>query len=150
MGLRGTVDAFVEMAPPVHVDIQSPDCGDCVMTMVILVLDNVDRLEEVLTAWWDAGAPGITILESSGAARYLAQPGVREDVPIFPSLMNFPGRREIHHRTLFTGLTDGFAIERLFDVTEAVLGPLEQPHNGVMFALPVLHARGHQRVQSKR
>ena len=27
-------------------------------TMVILVLDNVDRLEDVLTAWWEAGAPG--------------------------------------------------------------------------------------------
>jgi nitrogen regulatory protein P-II 1 len=113
-------------------------------TMVILVLDNVDRLEEVLTAWWDAGASGITILESSGAARYFARRGVREDVPIFPGLVNFPGHREIQHRTPFTVLPDGLAIEKLFDVTDAVLGPLAQPHNGIMFALPVLHARGHQ------
>ncbi len=115
-------------------------------TMVILVLDNVDRLEDVLTAWWEAGAPGITILESSGAARYLARHGARDDLPIFPSLSSMLAHREIHHRTLFAVLPDGYTIERLFDATEAVLGPLDQPHSGIMFALPVLHARGHQRV----
>ena len=45
---------------------------DVMPTMVILVLDNVEKLDDVLTAWWDAGAPGITILESVGAARHLS------------------------------------------------------------------------------
>ncbi len=111
-------------------------------TMVILILENVDRLEDVLTAWWEAGAPGITILESSGAARYLAKQGVRDDLPIFPSLSTLLGHQEIHHRTLFAVVPDGFAIDKLFDLTEAVLGPLEQPHTGIMFAVPVLQARG--------
>ncbi len=115
-------------------------------TVVFLVLDNVDRLEDVLTAWWEAGAPGVTILESSGAARYLAQRGVRDDLPVFPSLANFFGHREIHHRTLFAVLPDDFEVEKLFDATEAVLGPLAAHNSGIMFALPVLHARGHQRV----
>lgn len=116
-------------------------------TMVVLVLDNVDRLEDVLTAWWEAGAPGVTILESSGAARYLERHGVRDDVPLFPSLSSLLGHREIHHRTLFAVVPDGFAIDKLFDATEAVLGPLEQPESGILFALPVLKARGHQRVE---
>ncbi|MGE5602640.1 MAG: hypothetical protein ACM30E_06290 [Nitrososphaerales archaeon] len=115
-------------------------------TMVILVLENVDRLEDVLNAWWEAGAPGITILESSGAARYLARHGVREDVPIFPRLSNFLGHEETHNRTLFAVLPDGFDVENLFDATETVVGKLELPGNGVIFALPVLHVRGHQRI----
>ena len=118
-------------------------------TMVILVLDNVEHLEDVLTAWWGAGAPGITILESSGAARYLGRQGAPDDLPIFPSLTNLLGHREIHHRTLFAILPDGFAVEKLFDATEAVLGPLDRPNSGIMVALPVLYARGHQRVQPK-
>jgi hypothetical protein len=118
-------------------------------TIVILVLENVDRLEDVLSAWWETGAPGVTILESSGAARFLARHGVRDDLPIFPSLSSFLGHQETHNRTLFAVLPDGFAVEKLFDATEAVLGKLEQPGNGIMCALPVLHARGHQRVQSK-
>lgn len=118
-------------------------------TMVILVLDNVDRLEDVLTAWWEAGAPGITIVETSGAARYLTRNGPRDDLPIFPSLNAFLGYREIHHRTLFAVLPDGVPMEKLFDATEAVLGPLEQPDSGIMFAVPVLYARGHQRVHTR-
>jgi hypothetical protein len=117
-------------------------------TMVILVLDNMDRLEDVLTAWWNAGAPGITIVESSGAAKHLARAGARDDLPIFPSLSSLLGHQEIHHRTLFSVLPDGFALEKLFDVTEAVLGPLSRPNNGMMFALPVLLARGGQSVRS--
>ncbi len=117
-------------------------------TMVILVLDNVDKLEEVLTAWWDAGSPGVTILESSGAARYLARGGARDDLPMFPSLSKLLGHREIHHRTLFTVVPDGADLDKLFDVTEDVLGPLERPDSGIMFALPVLQARGHKRVQT--
>lgn len=118
-------------------------------TMVILVLDNVDRLEEVLTAWWDAGSPGVTILESSGAARYLARVGARDDLPIFPSLSSLLAHREIHNRTLFTVLPDGADLDGLFDATEAVLGPLERPNSGIMFALPVVKARGHERMQSR-
>ncbi len=118
-------------------------------TVVVLVLDDVDRLEDVLTGWWEAGAPGVTILESSGAARYLSQRGMRDDLPVFPSLANLLGHREIHHRTLFAVLPDGFQVEKLFDATEVVLGPLDQHNSGIMFALPVLQARGHQRAGSQ-
>jgi len=118
-------------------------------TMIVLVLDNVDKLEEVLTAWWDAGSPGITVLESSGAARYLARVGPRDDLPIFPSLSTLLAHREIHNRTLFTVLPDGVDLNRLFDATEAVLGPLATPNSGIMFALPVIQARGHERVQTR-
>jgi hypothetical protein len=113
--------------------------------MVILVLDNVDLMDEVLVAWWDAGAPGITILESSGAARHMAG-GPRDDLPIFPSLSNLFAHGETHHRTLFTVLPDRVPVERLFDATERVLGPLNRHNTGIIWALPVLAARGHERA----
>lgn len=116
-------------------------------TMVILVLDNVDRLEDVLDAWWKGGVPGITILESSGSAQYYRNQGARDDLPIFPSLSSLIGHQEIHNRTLFAVMPDGYEIEKLFDATENVLGPLARPHNGFMFALPVLHARGRIRAE---
>jgi hypothetical protein len=116
--------------------------------MVVLVLDNVEKLDDVLNAWWDAGAPGITILESAGAARHLARSGARDDLPIFPSLSTLFAHGEIHHRTLFAVLPDAVPPERLFDATEAVLGPLAQPHTGIIFALPLLAARGHERSKN--
>ena len=117
-------------------------------TLIVLVLDNVDRLDDVLAAWWEAGAPGVTILESVGAARHLARSGARDDLPIFPSLSTLFGHQEIHHRTLLTVLPDGVAPERIFDATEAIVGPLSNPHNGIIFAVPVLAARGHDRGKS--
>jgi hypothetical protein len=114
--------------------------------MVILVLDDVDKLDEVLVSWWDAGAPGITILESIGAARHLARDGARDDLPIFPSLSNLFAHGERHHRTLFTVLPDALPPERIFDATERVLGRLDTHHSGIIFALPVVAGRGHVRT----
>ncbi len=111
-------------------------------TMVILVLDDVDKLEDVLVAWRKAGSGGVTILESTGAARLLARAGARDDMPMFPGLRNLLTRQEEHHRVLFTTLRSDVDIEAFFDATEAVVGDLERPHTGVIFALPVISARG--------
>ncbi len=115
--------------------------------MVILVLENVDKLDEMLVAWWDAGAPGITILESAGAARHMARAGVREDTHIFPRLSDFFAHGERHHRTLFTVLPDAIPPGRIFDATERVLGRLDTHNSGIIFALPVLVAQGHERTE---
>ncbi len=117
-------------------------------TMVILVLDNVEKLEDVLLAWWDAGCPGITILQSSGAGRYMAGLGARDDLPMFPGIRSLLGHREIHHRTLFTVLKNDEDVDRIFDATERVLGPLEQPNTGIILALPVTKTRGRLLTQS--
>lgn len=110
--------------------------------MVILVLDNLDKLEDVLYAWRLAGCGGVTILESSGAARLLAQAGVRDDMPMFPGLRSLLARQEVHHRTLFTVLSDDLDLEAFFDATEAAIGPFEASQTGIIFALPVLSVRG--------
>ncbi len=108
--------------------------------MVILVLDDIDRLEDVLDAWRMAGSRGATILESSGMARLKAMN--RDDLPLFPSLSDLLQGREVHHRTLFTVLGDDIDLEAFFDATEAVLGSLDTHHSGIIFALPVISSRG--------
>jgi hypothetical protein len=109
--------------------------------MIIMVLDDVDKLHEVMDAWQAAGAGGVTILESSGLGRLILAGG-RDDLPLFPRLRNLLEKDEIHHRTLFTVLEDRIDIEAFFDATEAVVGPLDTPNSGVILALPVLSARG--------
>jgi hypothetical protein len=113
--------------------------------MVILVLDDVEKLDDVLAAWWESGAPGITILESFGAARHLARSGARDDLPIFPTLSTLFAHQETHHRTLFTLLPDDIEPARIFDATERIVGSLDRPRNGIIFALPVVAARGQLR-----
>jgi hypothetical protein len=115
-------------------------------TMILMVLNDVDKLEDVSRAWQAAGAGGITILESSGAARLLGHIGARDDLPLFPGLRNLTARQEVHHRTLFTVVGAEVDIDAFFDATEAAVGPLDAPHTGLIWALPVIAVRGGQRT----
>lgn len=110
--------------------------------MILMVLDDLEKLEDVLQAWRKAGSHGITILESSGVGRLLGWHGARDDLPIFPRLRHLLASREVHHRTLFTVVGDDVDVEAFFDATEAVVGSFDKPNTGVIFALPVFAARG--------
>jgi len=111
-------------------------------SMIMMVLNEVDKLEDVMRAWQDAGAGGITILESSGGARLLGHIGARDDLPLFPGLRSLMAHQEVHHRTLFTVVGPEVDVEAFFDATEAVVGPLDGPHTGLIWALPVIAVRG--------
>jgi hypothetical protein len=115
-------------------------------TMILMVLNDVDRLEDVMRAWQAAGAGGITTLESSGAAHLLGHIGARDDLPLFPGLRNLMAHQEVHNRTLFTVVNSEVDVEAFFDATEAVVGPLDAPHTGFIWALPVIAVRGGQRT----
>jgi hypothetical protein len=69
------------------------------MYALLFVLDDPDRLDEVLTAWADIGVRGVTIMESTGWQRRRIQQsmlGARFD---FASLVG--GARLENHMTLF-------------------------------------------------
>jgi hypothetical protein len=115
-------------------------------TMILMVLNDVDMLEDVMRAWQNAGAGGITILESSGAAHLLGHIGARDDLPIFPGLRSLMAHQEVHHRTLITVVSGDVNVETFFDATEAVVGPLNGPHTGLIWALPVIAVRGDKKL----
>jgi hypothetical protein len=112
-----------------------------VAKMVVLVLDDPHKLQDVFVAWQGVGVSGVTVLESSGLARFAAA-GRRDDLPLFPGLRDLLQGREIPHRTLFSVVDDALNLEALFAATEAVVGKLDNPHTGIMFVLPVLDVRG--------
>jgi hypothetical protein len=111
-------------------------------TLVVLVLYDVNKLNEVTVAWSKAGSTGLTFLESSGLARLLTYLGARDDLPMFPGVARLLSHQETHHRTLFTVLSESVDIEAFFDATEAVVGPLDSHNSGIIFAVPVIAVRG--------
>jgi nitrogen regulatory protein PII len=109
--------------------------------LIVMVLDDRDKLPDVLAAWQEAGVPGITILPSFGIGR-ISKSGLLDDLPLFVSLHSLLARQEIHHNTLFAVVGDDVDVDTLFDATEAVVGPLTQPHTGIIMVLPVTEVRG--------
>lgn len=116
--------------------------------MILLVLDNLNQCPAVLDAWEAAGVPGITILESTGLGR-LRQPGIRDDFPLMPSLLNLMKGREQHHRTFFTVVEDDALVDRVIEATQAITGDLDDAHNGILFVLPVTRVVGLHGAQKR-
>ncbi len=114
-------------------------------SMVIFVLDDIYRCQDILDAWEAAGIIGVTILESSGLGR-VRQAGIRDDLPLMPSLSDLFKRAETRHRTLFTVAQDQEKIDALVEATQSVVGDLEQPNTGILFVLPVSQVYGRSKL----
>jgi len=116
--------------------------------LVVLVLNDPDRTDEVLAAWLAVGVSGATILDSAGLGQRAGKQGIRDDLPLFPSLENILRGREEQHRTLFAVVPDGFDVEALVTATEKITRPLEEPDTGILFVVPVTRAWGLHRRRS--
>jgi nitrogen regulatory protein P-II 1 len=110
--------------------------------LIVLVLDDGNKVEDILQAWMAAGVLGVTLLDSSGLGHEFARHGARSDVSFIPSLESLLRVREERSRTLFSVVPDGFDVDALLAATESILGSLENPDTGILFVLPVIRAHG--------
>jgi hypothetical protein len=108
------------------------------MYMVMFVLDNTNQLDEVLDAWNALGVSGVTIMETMGSyrrrqrhygARFLFAPMVMEG----SSRGNY---------TLFVIVPGEEMARKCADAAEAVVGNLNTPNTGVLFAWELSLVRG--------
>ncbi len=109
---------------------------------VFLVVHEVERLQDLLSAWDDVGVTGATVIESTGSYR-LRMRGYRDDLPLIPSLDSFLQGEGENQRTCFTIVQED-RVDELIQATERVLGNLSDPNTGILFVLPVLRVVGLQ------
>lgn len=106
--------------------------------LLVVILDDVKALPNLLRAWWDAGVPRATILESVGAYRahtWLERVGLGALERLFEV-------EEIRRRTLLTAIEDETLLARAVAEAERVVGGFERPNSGILLVLPVAEARG--------
>jgi hypothetical protein len=114
----------------------------------VLVLDDANLVDDVITAWLGIGVAGVTIIDSAGLGHLIGEKAVRDDVPLFPSLNALLRQREETHRTLFAVVPDDFDLDGLAAATEAITRPLNEPDTGILFTVPVTKAWGLHRRRS--
>jgi len=112
------------------------------MFFILFVLDDPEKLEDLLCAWEEAGAVGVTIFVSTGMGRLLQYNCVRDDLPLIPSLSDLERRIEETHRTLFTVVDNQEIIDKLIAGTQRVVGELTGPDTGFLVVLPVAQVYG--------
>jgi nitrogen regulatory protein PII len=114
--------------------------------LIVFVLDDPDRCRDVLDAWEAAGAPGVTIMDSSGLGR-VRRAGIRDDVPLMPSLSDLFRRQEDHHRTLFSVVKNQSQVDAIAEATQDIIGGLDRGHTGLLFVVPVSQVYGLQKKE---
>jgi nitrogen regulatory protein P-II 1 len=115
------------------------------MFMIMLILNNPDQCQSVMEAWDAAGAPGVTVLPSTGLGRIRTAQGLKDDMPLMPSLEDFFQDEESLHRTLIAIVRERPLVDAVVQATQSVLGDLNQPNTGILVILPVLEAYGLER-----
>ena len=109
------------------------------MHMIMFVLDDPDKLDEVLEAWEAVGVTGATIFESTGIQRRR-----RQTAPI-PARFGFQQFPETFHQgqfTLFTIVRGEKKARDCIAAVEKVVGSLLEPNTGVLAAWPLDVVKG--------
>jgi hypothetical protein len=109
--------------------------------LVVLVVNDIEHIPEILKGWEAAGAPGVTIVNSTGPG-HIHSAGLREDFPLMPSLRDLLEDEESFHRTLFSVVESQAQVDAMIQVTRDVIGDLEEAHTGFLFVVPVLQVFG--------
>jgi nitrogen regulatory protein PII len=117
------------------------------MLMVMFVLHNTEKLDELLDAWEAAGVPGITILQSTGLGRARNLPGRWDDLPLMPSLRDFYEHDELFSRTLFSVVPDETAADRVIKATVDTVGELNEANTGLLVVFPLIKVLGLEKKQ---
>jgi hypothetical protein len=110
--------------------------------LILLVVHDVEKFEDVLKAWRDAGVSGVTVLPSIGMQRLDDERALREDMPLLPMLSSLFEQDQVLNRTLFSIVEGDDLVDRVVAATTTVLGDLDEPNTGVMTVVPVSRVYG--------
>ena len=112
------------------------------MYFLLFVLNDTSKCDDLLFGWEDAGVKGVTILPSSGLGRVRQNLGLRDDMPMFPSLSDILEHTEKLSRTFFTIADSDEMVDKILENTEKEVGDLNNPNTGILIVMPVAKVYG--------
>ncbi len=106
------------------------------MQLLIAVVNDPDKLDEILSGFLELGITGATVVGSEGMGRLLT-----DDIPIFAGLQTLIAGSRPQNRTIFSVIPDDM-VEPAFALLQDVCGQLDAPATGIAFAIPVTRVVG--------
>ena len=109
------------------------------MQLLLIVLNKVEKLDDLLESFMEQGFIGATILSSNGMMKELAKNS--EDFPIFGALRFQLNLDREENKTIFMVLKDD-QVETVKKIIRKVIGDISKPDSAIVFTLPILSAEG--------
>ncbi|SDY33509.1 P-II family nitrogen regulator [Tindallia californiensis] len=107
------------------------------MEVLFLVLNQPERLNELMEGFLEDGISGATVLESTGMGRTLC-----DTMPIFGGLRKILQDCRPNNLTIFMVLNTEVQKDKVIQRIYQVLGDLNEPNTGMYFIMPVSAASG--------
>lgn len=110
------------------------------MKLLIIVLNKIECLDRLLTAFGKHNIPGATILDSRGMAQTLEGHDELRFTASLRLLMN-PAHRE--NKTILIVISED-RVDEVVRIVNEVTGGLDKSDTGILFTVPVEHTEGIQ------
>ena len=107
------------------------------MELLIVVINDVDRVDEVLAGFLEIGITGATVIDSEGMGRVLSH-----DIPIFAGLQTLISRSRPQNQTLFSVIDEQEKVEQAIALLQDVCGRFDDPATGIAITVPVTRVVG--------
>lgn len=107
------------------------------MQLLIAVINQEEKLDEILSGLLELGITGATIISSEGMGRVLSH-----DVPIFAGLETLASRSRPQNQTLFSVIREDEKVAGAIALLEEICGDFEDPATGIVFTIPVSRVVG--------
>jgi nitrogen regulatory protein PII len=99
--------------------------------LLIAVINDPDRVDDVLSGFLELGITGATVISSEGMGRVLTH-----DIPIFAGLQTLIAGSRPQNRTILSAVQDD-RIEPALSLLQDVCGDLANPATGIAFTVPL-------------
>lgn len=106
------------------------------MQLLIAVINQEEKLEEILSGFLEIGITGATLVGTEGMGRLLAS-----EVPIFAGLQALAGRTRPRNQTLFSVMDDA-KVDGALALLQEVCGSFDNPATGIAVTVPVTRVLG--------
>lgn len=101
------------------------------MRLLVAVINDPEKLDEILSGFLEIGVTGATILNSEGMGRLLSH-----DIPIFAGLQTLISGSRPQNRMIFSVVPDDL-VDSAVELLQEICGNLTAPATGIVFVLPV-------------
>src|SRR3972149_132087 len=107
--------------------------------LIVLLVDDAKHYLAVLEAWDKVGISNVTI-HTFTSLDHAEHSGLRDDIPLIPSLQHFLTGNERHHHILLATIDNHELVEKLVASAQQVMDDPKHPGEGTLFVVPVSQA----------